>query len=141
LQGKGFEILGTKLLDTPPASIDKVEALKEGVELFNEERFWESHEVLEQIWRESIGQERDAVQSLILTAAAFVHYQKNEPDTGLSILKRARTKASDGTGSELLNLDGLKKNLDTILASGNIRLFKLKIRNSQEHDFSTSAVV
>jgi uncharacterized protein len=128
LEKKGFEIVGTKLLDTPPVSIDRVEALKEGVELFNEERFWESHEVLEQIWRESKGIERDAVQSLILTAAAFVHYQKNEPDICLSVLKRALSKANDGAGAELINLDELKEKLDAIIrASGNIRIFKLRL--------------
>jgi uncharacterized protein len=127
LHEKGFDILSTKLLDTPPVPMGRLEALKEGVELFNEERFWESHEVLEQIWRESRGAKRDAVQSLILTAAAFVHFQKNEPDIFLSVLKRARAKAGDGSGVELLDLDELRENLDTILASGNIRLFKLKI--------------
>jgi predicted metal-dependent hydrolase len=106
-------------------SIDRAESLKEGVKLFNEERFWESHEVLEQIWRESKGLERDAVQSLILTAAAFVHYQKNETDICVSVLKRARSKANDAAGAELIYLDELKEKLDPILASGNIRLFKL----------------
>jgi uncharacterized protein len=105
--------------------------LREGVDLFNEERYWESHEVLEQVWSTSTGAGRDALQCLILTAAAFVHYQKNEPEICLSVLKRAREKAGDGTGIHLLKLDGLKENLEGILATGNIRLFKLKIRRDQ----------
>ncbi len=131
LREEGFEILSTKLLDRPPAPIDREDALKEGVDLFNEERYWESHEVLEQIWSASKGAERDALQCLILTAAAFVHYQKNEPEICLSVLKRARAKAGDGTGIELLKLNGLRENLESILSTDNIRLFKLKIRLDQ----------
>ena len=112
--------------------------MREGVELFNEERFWESHEVLEQIWRFSKGTERDAIQSVILTAAAFVHYQKNEPDICLSVLKRARAKIPDEHRTELLSLNNLREKIDSILHSGHIRLFKLKIGRQQAHDFSTS---
>jgi len=95
LEEHGFEIIGKKLLDTPSIPIGRIEALKEGIALFNEERFWESHEILEQLWRESTGGEREILQGLILTAAAFVHYQKNEPDVCLSVLKRARSKIGD----------------------------------------------
>jgi uncharacterized protein len=127
LEKHGFEIIDKKLLDTPPASIGKREAMKEGIELFNEERFWESHEVLEQIWRESKGSERDTIQGLILTAAAFVHYQKNEPDICLSVLKRARIKIAERQASEMMGLDALRENIDMILDSGHIRIFKIRI--------------
>jgi uncharacterized protein len=127
LEKHGFEIIGKKLLDTPPVSIGKREAMIEGIELFNEERFWESHEVLEQIWRGSKGSERDTIQGLILTAAAFVHYQKNEPDICLSVLKRARMKIADRRANEMMDLGPLRKNIDLILDSGNIRIFKIGI--------------
>src|SRR5713101_1924109 len=52
------------------------EELREGVDLFNQERFWEAHEVLEEIWHPATGVERDIIQGLILTAEALVHYQK-----------------------------------------------------------------
>lgn len=137
MQVNGFEVFGTRLLDTPSAPIGKVEALREGIGLFNEERFWESHEVLELIWRESRGAEREALQSLILAAAAFVHYQKGEPDVCLSVLKRARAKAGDQAGVHPLDLDRLRESIDRILDSGNIRLFKLTIGDGEEHDFCT----
>jgi len=127
LERHGFEIIGKKLLDTSPVSIGKKEAMMEGIELFNEERFWESHEVLEQIWRESKGSERDTIQGLILTAAAFVHYQKNEPDVCVSVLKRARIKIADGQPNEMMDLGPLRKNIDLILDSGHIRIFKIGI--------------
>ena len=122
-----FKIVTVKLLDTPPKAFDKEEALAEGVRLFNEERFWECHEVLEQAWHRSNGVERDAIQSMILTAAAFVHYQKGEEEICLSILKRARAKMALAKTRETIDFDGLERNIDGILESERIRLFKLRM--------------
>lgn len=122
-----FKIINVKLLDTPPKAVDREEALAEGVSLFNQERFWECHEVLELAWHASKGVERDAIQSIILTAAAFVHYQKGEDETCLSIMKRARAKMALSMTYETVDLEGLEKNIDEILASERIQLFKLRI--------------
>ncbi|HET7560458.1 MAG TPA: DUF309 domain-containing protein [Limnochordia bacterium] len=51
-------------------------ALIEFVELFNAERFWESHEVLEQPWRSNRSR---FYQGLILMASAYVHVQRGNP--------------------------------------------------------------
>jgi len=122
-----FKIVNVKLLDTPPKAVDKEEALAEGVRFFNEERFWECHEVLEQAWHVSNGVERDAIQGMILTAAAFVHYQKGEEEICLSILKRARAKMALAKSYETIDFEGLEKNIDGILESERIRLFKLRM--------------
>lgn len=122
-----FKIVKVKLLDTPPKVLDKEEALTEGVQLFNEERFWECHEVLEQAWHGSKGVERDAIQSIILTAAAFVHYQKGEEEICLSILRRARAKMTTTKTYEKMNFQELAKNIGGILDSEKIRLFKLRM--------------
>jgi len=122
-----FKIVSVKLLDMPPKVIDKEEALAEGVHLFNEERFWECHEVLEQAWNVSKGVERDAIQSIILTAAAFVHYQKGEEEICLSILKRARAKMPLARTYETIDFEGLERNIDGILNSERILLFKLRM--------------
>jgi hypothetical protein len=122
-----FRIVSMKLLDTPPKVVGKEEALMEGVQLFNEERFWECHETLEQAWHVSKGVERDAIQSIILTAAAFVHYQKGEEDICLSILRRARAKMASVKNYETLDFEALERNIDGILDSETIRLFKLRM--------------
>jgi len=122
-----FKIVNVKLLDTPPKHVNKEEALEEGVQLFNEERFWECHEILEQAWHVSKGLERDAIQSIILTAAAFVHHQKGEEEICLSILKRARAKMASVKTYETIDFEGLEKNIDGILDSERIRLFKLRM--------------
>jgi predicted metal-dependent hydrolase len=126
LRTAGFRLLTVKLLDISPIPVGRQEALREGVAMFNEERFWESHEILEQVWRGEKSPEREAIQSLILTCAAFVHYQKGETEVCLSVLRRARTKMSPGVKVSLLDLQGLQSNVDTILSSGDVRLFKLR---------------
>jgi uncharacterized protein len=127
LTQRSFRIVNLRLLDTPPKVVDKREALAEGIQLFNEERFWECHESLEQAWHISKGVERDAIQSMILTAAAFVHYQKGEDEICLSILKRARAKLASVRDYETVDLQVLEKNIDGILVSEKIQPFKLRI--------------
>jgi len=122
-----FKIINLKLLDTTPKIVDKEEALAEGVRLFNEERFWECHEDLEQSWHVSKGVERDAIQSIILTAAAFVHYQKGEDEICLSILKRAKTKIGSAKTYDKIDLERVESNIEEILDSEKIRLFKLRM--------------
>ena len=60
--------------------------------LFNAEKFFEAHEVLELLWRETPGPERDFYQGLIQIAAAFVHVQKGTPDGGRKLLEKASIK-------------------------------------------------
>lgn len=51
-------------------------AFREFVRLFNERRFWDSHEVLEQPWRRN---RSDFYQGLIIFASAYVHAQRGNP--------------------------------------------------------------
>jgi len=127
LTEKLFDIVGTRLLDVPSKTGDKDEALAEGVQFFNEERYWECHEALERAWHESKGIERDAIQGIILTAAAFVHYQKGEEEICVSILGRARTKMASAEGYEKIDVKEILKILNEILSSEKVRLFKLRI--------------
>ncbi len=125
LTESSFKIVSVRLLDTPPKAVDKEGALEEGIQLFNEERFWESHEALEQAWHIAKGVERDAIQSIILTAAAFVHYQKGEEEICLSIMKRARAKMALVKSYQVIDFEGLERNIDGILDSEKVQLFKL----------------
>ena len=60
--------------------------------LFNAEKFFEAHEVLETLWLKTKGPERDFYQGLIQIAAAFVHIQKGTPDGARQLLKKASEK-------------------------------------------------
>jgi hypothetical protein len=83
------------LNEAPPyRSID--EAVAEARRLFNSERYWESHEVLEGVWRTLEGEERLFVQGIILVCASFVHHQKREEKVALGVLRRAQKQLQYG---------------------------------------------
>jgi uncharacterized protein len=102
------------------------DALREGVALFNQERFWEAHEVLEEIWHPATGVERDVIQGLILTAAAFVHYQKDETSVCLSILGRARKKLGALDNFEGLDIKRQRASIEQMLKNNSPKLFHLQ---------------
>ncbi len=106
-------------------TFDEDEALIEGVDLFNQERFWESQEILEQAWNQSVGLEKEAIQGLILTGAAFVHAQKGEDDVCFSILVRARKKLDVAESLNRINLHKLRISIDHILESKHIAPFPI----------------
>ncbi len=47
------------------------ERFRKGLELFNEEHFFEAHEVWEGLWHETRGEPRDFIQGLIQITSAF----------------------------------------------------------------------
>ena len=90
--------------------IEKNQLIKDGIFYFNNERFWECHEALEGAWKQSIGDEKELIQGLILVAAALVHYQKDEDTICLSVLGRALKKLDDKSGQYYqINVDRVKQ--------------------------------
>lgn len=72
---------------------DKEGVVRESVRLFNEQRYWECHETLEQIWRkERDPVEKAVLQGVILAASALVHAQKSENEVCLGMIPRALEK-------------------------------------------------
>ncbi len=66
-----------------------------GVDLFNEERFYECHDAIEDIWlRESSDQQR-FLQGLIQAAVAFHHYQEGKWGAARSMLRLSLEKLGD----------------------------------------------
>jgi len=78
----------TDLNRAPEHSADEV-ILSKARRLFNAERYWECHEVLEGLWRQKQGDEKRLLQGLILLCAAYVHHQKGEGDVALGVLARS----------------------------------------------------
>jgi predicted metal-dependent hydrolase len=102
------------------------EMLREGVDLFNQERFWEAHEVLEEIWHPATGADRDTIQGLILTAAALVHYQKNENTVCVSILGRAREKLGARDHFKSVDIERLRAGIEQILKDNMPKLLRIE---------------
>ena len=106
--------------------VDKEQGVQQGVSYFNDERFWEAHEVLESVWKKSYEGEKELVQGIILIAAALVHYQKDENNICLSILKRAQEKLSRSSGMyHDIDVDEVRKKLDSMIESGKITTFAI----------------
>jgi hypothetical protein len=107
---------------------DKEETVKESVQLFNEERYWECHEALEQIWRrETNPTEKALQQGVILSASALVHAQKDEDAICIGMIPSALARLNKWTQSSYysLNVDLLKKSMETILNTGKIAYPKI----------------
>lgn len=113
-------------LHKPSRPMTSEEAVEEAVVLFNKERFWEAHEVLESVWRVSKGEEKTLLQGLILVCAAFVHEQKGEPDVALSVAKRAfpllNSKLTKYHGIELQQL---RQRLEKSFSAHNLTQFRI----------------
>lgn len=106
--------------------IEKEKALDDAVFYFNNERFWECHEVLESVWKATYEGEKDLVQGIILVAAALVHYQKDESDICISILGRAMEKLAAANGKyHGIDIDAFKKKVSEMIRSGRIGTFPI----------------
>ena len=121
-------IVTLKPLDQPPPPPrGKLEVLGEGIRLFNQERFWECHEVLEQIWHPSKGIEREIIQGLILAAAALVHAQKDENDISIRMLNKAMAKLGIQETYSGINLGQVRMNIGRMLKSERPEAFEIKL--------------
>jgi len=60
--------------------------------LFREEKFFEAHEVLEALWRQTKGPDRDFYQGLIQLAAALVHFQKGNFTGAQELFERSECR-------------------------------------------------
>jgi hypothetical protein len=120
---------------SPVASVEHIverhmerdEAIEHAIELFNEEKYWGTHEALEAVWKETpAGQERDLINGIILVAAALVHDQKDEREIGLSILRRAMKKLENSSGVyHGINIDEMADTVATYLNTGKIERFTI----------------
>ncbi|HTV63247.1 MAG TPA: DUF309 domain-containing protein [Verrucomicrobiae bacterium] len=61
-------------------------------ELFNQQKFYEAHDVLEHLWlKDKYGANGAFYKGLIQLAGAFVHLQKHRPRPAAALFKLART--------------------------------------------------
>jgi len=106
--------------------VEKEDAIESAKLLFNDERYWECHEVLEGVWKNTSGKEKELLQGLILTCAAFVHSQKNEDDICISILNRALARLEDARGIYYgIYTDRFRQAVADILTTKRIQYFKI----------------
>lgn len=113
------------LNEAPPHKSDHA-IFSEAIDFFNHERYWESHETLEGLWRVKTGDEKRLLQGLILVCAAFVHHQKGEEPVALGVLRRASKQLDYPTPDYRgLKVGSLAGKVDDILSGGQFSVFKL----------------
>ena len=106
--------------------LDKKISLKLARQLFNNEKYWKTHEILEGVWKHTQGDERALLNGIILVAAALVHYQKGEHDVCVSIMKRALGKLHNAYGHyHDIDVDLLKTHVINIINSTKISRFSI----------------
>jgi len=104
--------------------VEKEQAISDGISYFNNERFWECHEILEGVWKNCTGDEKFLVQGLILVAAGLVHYQKDEDEICISIFNRALTKLENSDGQyHNIDIDKIKKTVTEMINSKDVSSF------------------
>ena len=66
-----------------------IAALKEGIQLFNDKKFFEAHEIWEEKWIDTVADERHLLQGLIQVAAGFYKLQVGMPQGTFKLLEKA----------------------------------------------------
>lgn len=67
----------------------------QGVRLFNRQEFFQSHEVLEDIWREASPEEKKFFQGLVQVAVAYHHFSTGNEVGMRSVMQRAMGNLED----------------------------------------------
>ncbi len=88
------------------------DALALGIELFNEGKFFEAHEVLEDFWRAAPPEQKKFLQGLVQVAVAFHHHSTGNRVGMRSVLERAARNLEDNLRSfDRIDLPPLMKSL------------------------------
>jgi predicted metal-dependent hydrolase len=99
---------------TDPEGPHGLDPISEGIRLFNEEFFFEAHEVLEDVWRVERGKPRLFLQGLIQVCAGYHHFQNGNLVGAITLLQRGADKMRNYP-SRYLGIDaaGLIGHLDS----------------------------
>jgi predicted metal-dependent hydrolase len=74
-------------------SSEHLEKMKEGVQLFNEQKYWECHEALEDVWMEDRQDPvRNVYWAVIQVAAACIHYRDSNLVGARGMISKAKEK-------------------------------------------------
>lgn len=67
-------------------------AFEQGIALFNQQHYFEAHEVWEQLWKQSEGGDKLFYQALIQCAIALAHMQRGNPRGARSLFRKCTAK-------------------------------------------------
>jgi predicted metal-dependent hydrolase len=90
------------------------ELLARGIDLFNNRRYFECHEVWEELWTPERGVRRLFLQALIHFAVALYHRERHNPDGAIRQMRKGVRKlaaylpACEGLDTGRLHRDGVR---------------------------------
>ncbi len=109
-----------------PEEIEKEKGIQDGIFYFNNERFWESHEAFEGVWKNCFGREKDLLQGIILLAVAFAHGQKDELSIGIGMLRRVLEKLEHSPSTyHSIDVNRMRKKTIEMQQAKNLILFEI----------------
>lgn len=79
-------------MDAQDAAAADRDRIRDGLRLFNEHRFFEAHDVLEDVWHRDRGDSRLFLQGLIQICAGFHHFQNGNARGAAELLQRGTDK-------------------------------------------------
>lgn len=100
--------------------------LKEGIRLFNAQKYFEAHEALEALWLKAAGDRKKFLHGLIQVAAAFHHRTHNNPEGFHSLLEKGSLKL-EALGPEF---DGM----DLANLKSQLRLWRAYVRETSGNE-------
>lgn len=72
---------------------EHLKKMKEGIQLFNEQKYWECHEALEEVWLEdSFDNVRNVYWAVIQVAASLIHYRDGKIAGAKGLILKAKEK-------------------------------------------------
>ena len=84
------------------------EALKEAIDLFNNQKWYEAHDAFEDIWNDLVGDERQIVQGILQVSVSQFHLNKGNLNGAMILLGeglgRIRNRFSEDLEIDLLLL-------------------------------------
>ena len=106
--------------------IEKEKGIADGIFYFNNERFWESHEAFEGVWKQCFGREKELVQGIILMAVALAHAQKNDISIGIGMLRRVLDKlGSSPSMYHSIDVDRIRKKAVEMQQENKLTIFEI----------------
>jgi len=87
----------------------------EGLKLFNEKRYFEAHEELEDAWRDEKGMIRYLYQGVLQAAVAYFHISRGNYEGGIKMHERCMKLLKDYPDvCRGINVGRLKRDLETV---------------------------
>ncbi|HXH73759.1 MAG TPA: DUF309 domain-containing protein [Bacteriovoracaceae bacterium] len=109
--------------------------MEEGIRMFNEQKYWECHEALEDVWLEDRNDPiRNIYWAVIQVAAALIHYRDNNPVGMKGMIFKAKEKFKRCRDLHLLSDIALKyldwEEFESLAMSENFeKLYEFRFRH------------